>query len=129
MFPTDKQRLKAAKMLMSTPETPFERLDLSKVPHPKWMTRCFRNNRYCIMIADNEQTSHGAAIRCMVQRHDNIPIPRHWSEMQRIKNEIFGQQTVAIEYYPASHALVDTANIYWLWVFPEGILPIPINPT
>jgi len=34
-------------------------------------------------------------------------------------------ETTAVEYYPAKSELVDEANIYWLWIFPEGVLPIP----
>ena len=93
---------------------------------PDWMTRCYRNNYYTVMIQDDAPTTKGPAIKVMVQAHDDFPIPRHWREMQRIKNELFGKEQVAIEYYPPESQLQDIHNIYWLWIFPEGILPTPI---
>jgi hypothetical protein len=119
------QRKKAEKILMSQPETKFIQMDLSYESHPEWMTRVFKNNRYCIMIADNCPTSTGYAIRCMIQRWDNSVIPYHWRELQRIKNEIFGKEVIGIEYYPKESELVNEVNIYWLWIFPENMIPIP----
>lgn len=86
------------------------------------MTRAFVNNRYIVMIQDAKQTTHGAAICAMVQTVDDQPIKNHWRELQRIKREIFGD-VMAIEYYPTEHDLIDDHNIYWLWIFPEGVIP------
>jgi hypothetical protein len=77
------------------------------------------------MVYNNSLVSTGTAIRVMVQKHNDTPIVNHWSEMQKIKNEIFGEETTAIEYYPAKSQLIDDHNIYWFWIFPEGVLPIP----
>lgn len=62
----------------------------------------------------------------MIQKHDDTPIQQHWATIQKIKNEIFGEETTAVEYYPAKSNLIDDHNIYWLWIFPDGALPIPI---
>lgn len=122
-----RQRRLAAKKEFKLPVTKFEAIDLETTPFvPQGMTRAFRNTRYIVMIYDRNRTTHGNAIRVMVQRHDDRPIPNHWSEMQSIKNEIFGAETVAVEYYPAESKLINTHNIYWLWIYPEEILPIPI---
>lgn len=108
------------------PETPFVPVLRSESPMswPVWMTRCYRNNRYMVMIDDFKLTTHGGAVCAMVQAIDAMPIPNHWAEMQRIKNEIFGPETVAVEYYPAESKLINDHNIYWLWIFPDGILPV-----
>lgn len=120
-----KQRLKIAARLKEQPEDKFETIDLATSRNvPRWMTRAFRNNRYTVMINDNACTTKGAAIRAMIQAHDDRPIPNHWSEMQRIKNEIFGPETVAVEYYPAESKKVDDYNVYWMWIFPDGVLPL-----
>jgi len=117
----------AAKKLLRKPKGKLMPIDLSKVEHPDWMTRAFKNNRYVVMIDDNAKMTNGiTAIKAMVQRHDDKPIPSHWKEMQNIKNEIFGNQKTAIEYYPATDNLTDIANIYWLWILPDGKLPLPI---
>lgn len=116
-----------AALLNKQPPTKLEAIDLSKATYrPEWMTRAFRNNRYVIMINDNAATTHGPAIRCMVQKIDNTPINFHWRSMQAIKNEIFGREATAIEYYPAHSELIDDKNIYWMWVFPDGVIPKPV---
>jgi hypothetical protein len=111
--------------LNKLPPGKFTAIDMSMHPHPKWMSRAYRNNRYTVMIDYNCNTTHGKAIKAMVQKHGDVPIPNHWSEMQAIKNEIFGPEVMAIEYYPKESELVDQHNIYWLWIFPEGIIPVP----
>lgn len=123
----DNGRLKKAKELFKKPLSPFEQIDLSTVEYrPLWLTRAYNNTRYVVMIDDQCKTTHGPAIRAMVQRNDNTPIPNHWSEMQKIKNELFGPETTAIEYYPKESELVNNHNIYWMWVFPEGTIPLAL---
>jgi len=46
-------------------------------------------------------------------RHD-------WREMQRIKNEIMGDEREAVELFPAESRLVDTSNQFHLFVMPVG---------
>jgi hypothetical protein len=121
-----KKRMIAANKEFKKPVTKFEQLDLSKSEFvPKGMTRAYRNTRFTVMVYDNSPVSTGTAIRVMVQKHNDTPIVNHWSEMQKIKNEIFGEETTAIEYYPAKSQLIDDYNIYWFWIFSEGVLPIP----
>ena len=54
-----------------------------------------------------------------IKRVDKEPI-RDWPTLQRIKNTILpdGDKRYAIEIFPPESRLVDTANQYWLWVFP-----------
>lgn len=77
------------------------------------------------MVYDNSPTSAGDAIRVMVQKHDDTPFVNHWREMQNIKNKIFGEEVMAIEYYPAKSQLIDDHNIYWMWIYRNGVLPVP----
>jgi len=119
-----KDRKSAAREAFKKPAGKLEPCDLDNVSRiPPGMTRAFRNNRYTVMIFDNKPTTAGPAVCALVQRHDNEPIPGHWREMQNIKNEVFGREVTAIEYYPAESELLDTHNIYWMWIFPEGIIP------
>jgi len=105
----------------------FEKVDLTTMTHPVWMTRCYQNGHYIVMINDNCETTKGTAIKAMVQKVNNMPLVNHWSEMQKIKNEIFGPETVAIEYYPAQSELTDMANIYWMFIYPSDVLPLPLQ--
>lgn len=120
-----KDRKSAARELYAKPPGPLVLCDLSTVSFiPPGMTRAYRNNRYTVMVYENTMTTKGPATKVMIQRLDNTPIPGHWNEIQKIKNELFGEETVGIEYYPAESNLMDTYNIYWLWIFPPDILPI-----
>ena len=122
---SERQRRLAAQKEMKKAEGQLKEIDFSGMAHaPHWMTRCFRSHKYIVMINDNVQTTHGIAIRAMVQKHDDTPILNHWSEMQRIKNEVFGKEVTAIEYYPAESNLLNDHNIYWMWIFAEGVIPI-----
>lgn len=46
-------------------------------------------------------------------RHD-------WRHLQRIKNELLGEDVEAIELYPSADRTVDDANQYHLWALPAG---------
>lgn len=117
-------RLQTARNEFKRPVSKFEKVDLSKASFiPKGMTRAYRNTRYMVMVYDNTLTTNGEAIQILVQKHDDTPIMNHWREMYNIKNEIFGHDVTAIEYYPAKENLIDDHNIYWMWIFPDGIIP------
>lgn len=121
-----KDRQKAAKEVFKLPPGKLQQVDLNESRFvPMGMTRAFRNNRYTVMIYDNAETSHGPAINVLIQRHDALPIPGHWKEIYNIKNEVFGSETWAVEYYPPESELIDNKNIYWIWIYPKGVLPEP----
>lgn len=121
---TKRQRRLEAQKLLKQAESDFYPVDLRMASYvPKGMTRSYRNNRYTVMIYDNARTTHGQATQVLIQNHTNMPIINHWAEIQRIKNLIFGIQTTAIEYFPAETDLIDTHNIYWIFIFPDGVIP------
>jgi len=123
----DRGRKQLAKKLYKQPVTKFEVVNLLTVSFiPFGMTRSFKNNRYIVMIYDNAKTTKGEAIQVLIQKIDNTPILNHWFEIQKIKNEIFGEEVTAVEYFPAESQLVDKHNIYWIWIYPDGVLPIPV---
>lgn len=43
-----------------------------------------------------------------------------WHEMQRIKDEIAGPDRFGVEVYPPRDEIVDGADMFHLWVWPEG---------
>lgn len=116
-----KLQKKRAKELLSRQPGELKEINLSTSSTvPDGMTHAFSNNRYVVMVFRDAHLSiagvDAPAIKVMVQRHDDKPIPRHWSELQNIKNIIFGHEANAIEFYPPHSELIDQANIYWLWV-------------
>lgn len=51
-----------------------------------------------------------------------------WRDLQRIKTQLAGAETEAVELFPAESRLVDTANHRWLWCLPPGErLPVGFN--
>lgn len=73
------------------------------------------NDRY---VATVERRSDGYA-RISLHRKDRKPL-RDWRDMQRIKNDVMGDEIEAVELFPAESRLMDTANEYWLWCLPKG---------
>jgi hypothetical protein len=55
----------------------------------------------------------------VVRRKDNQAV-RSWSDMQRIKNELCGEEREAAELFPAESRLVDVGNNFHVWVLPVG---------
>jgi len=82
---------------------------------PRWMA----NSIYVVLV----QTPHdvqpfGAVVHLAITTHDQQP--RHdWREMQRIKNEIVGEDVEAVELYPSENRLVDNSNWFHLFCFPR----------
>ena len=113
------------------PFGPWEKRLISEV-HPmrprgvKWREECFLNNRYSVQVSDDE-TSWGTVVHLWVRRHVD-GMPRRWSDLQRIKNEIIGKERVAIEVFPPESELHDSADMSHLWVLPEDfVLPFRLK--
>ena len=52
-----------------------------------------------------------------------------WATKMEIKNEIFGENRLALEVFPKQKNLVDVMDVYHLWVFPKDFeLPFGIHP-
>jgi hypothetical protein len=81
--------------------------------------------QYCVMIREVD-TPWGKVQHAAIRNTPSTDIP--WAEKQRIKDEIFGKEATAIEVFPSETELVDEANMYHLWVLPEGFtLPFSIK--
>lgn len=48
-----------------------------------------------------------------------------WREMQRIKDELAGEEATAVEVYPPRAEVVDEADMFHIWVLP-GRLPFSL---
>lgn len=62
-----------------------------------------------------------------IYRHDGKRIRNHWSEMQRIKNELVGPEHQGVEIYPPESLLQDGENSYHLWVFKDADTRLPFG--
>lgn len=85
--------------------------------------KCFINNRYLVLVRRAKDVEPmGLVVHLSIRRLDR-GAARDWRDFQRIKNELVGVETEAVEVYPAESRLVDAANQYHLWCFPKYRLP------
>ena len=73
-------------------------------------------------IVERHETSNDVPFCCrlVIRCEDKAPI-RTWREHQDIKNEIAGDDAIAIEVYPRESEVTDTANLYHLWVLRDDV--------
>ncbi|MBR1810039.1 MAG: hypothetical protein IJ766_00105 [Clostridia bacterium] len=111
------------------------------VYHGQWMPqmdRCWMSNDGLqvtsrLLITPWGKVEHAAI---SIIRHDGSLFSANgereipWRIKQEIKNELFGENRLAIEVFPKQKNLVDLMDIYHLWVFPKDFdLPFGIHPT
>lgn len=94
----------------------------SKIPG---MYAAFMNQVISVQLS-MDVTEWGEIRHLWIKRHDEKPV--QWQEMQRIKNELIGQDRVGLEVYPAVSELIDVANMYHMWILPAAMkLPFTLN--
>lgn len=81
-----------------------------------------RNNRYTVYVESASSYSNAFhrfeefdILHLSIKRNDRKPIDS-WADMQWIKNRIAGEESEAVQLYPAESRLLDAANQYHLWV-------------
>lgn len=97
----------------------------------KWReaTQCFVNEVYQVNIQEIKDTDGRPWMYLSIKRRDKKPI-HDWRALQRIKNELVGEEYEAIEIYPRESELIDEANQYHLWVMEKGrICPVGFRGT
>lgn len=101
------------------PWTPFKEMVIpSVIPDHAKPHHIFINSIYQVSVWFELSSFFGEVAHLSFKTHDKQA--RHdWREMQRIKNELCGDETEAIEIYPMESRLVDTANQYHLFVFKD----------
>jgi len=100
---------------------PFERIELPQgAPGFGWLRAVryvFRNDLYAVLCRP-VTTMNGEVVHCAIRTASNLEPP--WRDKQRIKNECFGGDRVAVEVMPTVANLVDAADMYHMWVLPPG---------
>lgn len=85
----------------------------------------FMNDEYQVNVDSNshrESPIGVSIVHLLIQRIDKEPI-RDWDIIQEIKNIIVGNETDAVELFPAESRKVDAVdNQYHLWCLPIGQL-------
>lgn len=106
------------------PWTPLERLPLNPALAAlgEGWAAAYGNETYQVMTREVPVNLPGwpaSVTHLSIKRNDRREV-HDWRDLQRVKNEVCGEAAEAVEVYPAERRLVDTANQYHLWVFPDG---------
>jgi hypothetical protein len=98
------------------PWTPFAKAEpLPQLPNDT----IYLNSRYQVNVRKYRcPDPFGDCYELSVKTRDKAPV-HDWRDLQRIKNELMGEDVEAVEVYPSEKRLVDTANQYYLYAFPE----------
>jgi hypothetical protein len=103
--------------------TPFRQMGGMVVDQGGVVGTLWENSHYQVVAREHPDGSFGAYVHLTIRCADGST--RHdWRDFQRIKNELVGPETEAVELYPAESRLVDTANHYHLWVFKTYRFPL-----
>jgi hypothetical protein len=107
----DREAKKVIKNSLSDRWTDWEKCPNDDTPF-LW---AWKNNKYVVMGCMPIKTEIGYLQRAIIRHNTGNPI-HSWRDIQRIKNEIFGEEAHAVEYYPKQSELIDEKNVYHLWV-------------
>lgn len=77
--------------------------------------RVFQNNKFIVQVFLRVLRPDGFFTKAMIRRSDAQPV-RSFNDLFRIKNEIFGDEIEAIQFFPKKSELIDAANLYWLFI-------------
>lgn len=84
-----------------------------------------RNWLYVVLIRP-VATEWGVVHHLAIRTASGLEPP--WRDKQRIKNELFEPDTMAVEVMPPASRLVDDADMYHMWVLPDaGRLPFNLE--
>lgn len=120
--------------------TPQQMNDFAHIYHGQWMPEMDR----CWIRTEDGVCVCSRLIRTKIGKVEHVTITRgsknglvrndgsgdfSWAEKQKIKNELFGENRCAVEVFPEKNNLVDTADVYHLWVFDKKyMMPFGIHP-
>ena len=91
----------------------------------KEMDRAFTDGVHAVLVRTVETKEYGPITHVAIRNVFGTDIP--WAEKQRIKNELFGDESMAIEIFPRVSRLIDEAPMYHLWVFPDNTFQFPFG--
>lgn len=102
--------------------TPAEKLGLIEQSMQRLaLTPLFQNDTYTVQVEAGTPFVH-----LHIRRNDWGPC-KDWRDFQLIKNYFVGTENEAVELFPAESRLVDTSNVYHLWVHADPHYRFPLG--
>jgi hypothetical protein len=104
--------------------------------HPE-MDRCWMRKEDGVTVCSRLiRTKWGNVEHVTITKHNKDGLPTAdgsgdltWAEKYEIKNELFGENRAAVEVFPKADKLVDSCDVYHLWVFDKKFeMPFGIHP-
>lgn len=89
----------------------------------KQVRTAYANNLYAVLFRAFRDEQGNEVIHLAIRTASQLEPP--WRDMQRIKNEICGEDATAVQVMPPASELVDEADMYHMWVLP-GRLPFTL---
>ena len=91
-------------------------------PHLKHVSKCWQTEDgvYDIMFDEVNGFKH-----LRIRRIDDQPI-HNYMDLQKVKNDLWGNYIVAVEIYPDQSKFKNGSNTYHLWTW-EGIIVPDLN--
>lgn len=81
---------------------------------PDGLQRAWLNRTYSVQLV----ARNGLEV-LMIRRHDGqAHFP--WTDLQKIKDQLVGEQREAVQVFPRKDEIVDSANMAHLWLVPDG---------
>ena len=108
--------------------TPFEKAEVTRAKE-LGTDECWINSRYMVYVYRGKQVPQELVedmIWLSIKRLDKEPI-HDWRDLQRIKNELVGEENEAVELYPKESRMVDQANQFHLWVLADEKMTFPFG--
>lgn len=79
------------------------------------------NDLYVVLLRVFELDGVGEMRHLAIRTASGLEPP--WRDLQRIKNELCGDDRYAVQVCPPADQLVDGADMYHLWAYPSGYRP------
>lgn len=77
------------------------------------------NNLYAVLIRRFTDEQGNAVTHLAIRTASQLEPP--WRDLQRIKNEICGEEATAIQVMPPESELIDEADMYHMWVLSDRL--------
>ena len=85
------------------------------------------NEQYQVIKTSYERKPPWPTLVHLSIRREDRRIMFDWRDMQRIKNQLLGEEKEAVQLFPAESRLGDTANQYHLWGFDSDEFRFPLG--
>jgi hypothetical protein len=77
------------------------------------------NNLYAVLVRRFYDETGRPMVHLAIRTASQLEPP--WRDMQRIKNEICGEESTAVQVMPPISELIDEADMYHMWVLSDRL--------